>query len=46
MIGSWCSGEGGGQVGSGVDGGSGEAEEVGGVVEEGSFRGDDWGVFN
>lgn len=37
--------EGGGSVGSGVDGRCDDAEEVGGVVEESGFRGDDRGVF-
>ena len=45
MVGFSCRREGGKNVGSGVDGGSDDAEEVGGVVEESGFRGDDWGVF-
>ena len=40
----WCRGEGDRDVGSGVDGWSDDAEEVGGVVEEFGFRGDDGGV--
>ena len=40
-----CRGEAcGGEVGSQGDGGSGDAKEVGGVVEEGGFGGDYGGV--
>lgn len=45
MVGFRCGGKGVGDVGSGVDGGSDNAEEVGGVVKESGFRGDDRGVF-
>lgn len=45
MIWYCCSGKSGGDVGSGVDRGSDDAEEVGGIVEESGFRGDDGGVF-
>ena len=45
VVGLCCSGEGGGQVGSGVDGGCGDAEEVRWVIEEGGFRGDYWSMF-
>ena len=45
VVGFCCRREGGRDVGSGIDGGSDDAEEVGGVVEESGFRGDDRGVF-
>lgn len=45
MIGFCCRGEGVRNVGSGVNGASDDAEEVGGVVKESGFRGDDRGMF-
>lgn len=46
VVGICCRGESGGEVGSGIDRGSGDAEEVGRVIEEGGFRGDYWGMFS
>lgn len=45
VVGVCRNGKSGGEVGSRVDGGSGDAEEVGRVIKEGGFRGDYWGVF-